>query len=134
MFGSEALVQGYVAFLGSFVTVFAAAYAVYAMQTLRTEEDSGRTDAVLATPVSRVGWSAAHMVTIALGVLLISVITGLGTGIAAAGVTGDGALVREILASHLAVVPAALGVLGLSAALYGWIPRAMPLLGGPVSR
>ena len=129
VFGSEALVQGYVAFLGSFVTVFAAAYAVYAMQTLRTEEDSGRTDAVLATPVSRVGWSAAHMVTIALGVLLISVITGLGTGIAAAGVTGDGALVREILASHLAVVPAALCVLGLSAALYGWVPRAMSLLG-----
>lgn len=129
VFGSEALVQGYVAFLGSFVTLFAAAYAVFAMQTLRAEEDSGRTDAVLATPVSRVGWSAAHVVTIALGVLLISAITGLGTGIAAAGVTGNGALVREILASHLAVVPAALCVLGLCAALYGWVPRLMSPLG-----
>lgn len=129
VFGSDALVQGYTAFLGSFVGILVAAYAVFATQTLRAEEDSGRTDAVLATPVGRIGWAASHVVVIGLGVLLTTVVTGLGTGIAAAAVTWDGALVAEILASHLAVVPAALCVLGLCAALFGWAPRLMPPLG-----
>src|SRR5699024_6856235 len=50
VFGTEALVEGYTAFLGAFVIIFAAAFGVYAMQTLRTEEGSGRADTVLATP------------------------------------------------------------------------------------
>ena len=129
IFGSEALVQGYTAFLGSFVIIFASAYAVYAMQTLRAEEGSGRADAVLATPVSRIVWSASHVIVIAAGLLLIVTMTGLGTGLAAALVTGDGSLVSEILLSHLAVVPAALCVLGLCTALFGWLPRLMAPLG-----
>lgn len=129
VFGSDALVQGYIAFLGSFVGILVAAYAVFAMQTLRSEEDSGRADAVLATPVGRIGWAASHVVVIGLGVLLTTVVTGLGTGIAAAGVTGDGALVGEILTAHLAVVPAAVCVLGICVALFGWMPRLMSPVG-----
>lgn len=129
VFGTEALLEGYVAFLGAFVIIFAAAYAVYAMQTLRSEEGSGRADAVLATPVGRISWSAAHVLVIAAGIVLIATVTGLGTGLAAAVVTGDGALVGDILLSHLAVVPAALAVLGLCTALFGWLPRLMAILG-----
>ncbi|ATG50637.1 hypothetical protein CFK38_03225 [Brachybacterium vulturis] len=129
IFGTEALVQGYTAFLGSFVVIFAAAYAVYAMQTLRAEEGSGRADAVLATPVSRVVWSASHVLVIAARILLLATVTGLGTGLAAALVTGDGDLVGEVLLAHLAVVPAALCVLGLCTALFGWLPRLMAALG-----
>lgn len=125
VFGSDALVQGYVAFLGSFVAMFAAAYAVFAMQTLRAEEDSGRTDTVLATPVSRVRWALAHLTVITIGILVITVLTGLGTGAAAATVTGDGDLVMDILAAHLAVVPTALSVLSISVVLFGWVPRLM---------
>lgn len=129
VFGSDALVEGYAAFLGSFVILFIAAYAVFSMQTLREEESSGRAEAVLATPVGRIRWAASHVLMIGLGALLICVATGLGTGIAAAAVTGDAALVTEILGSHLAAVPAALAVLGLCAALFGWAPRLMAPLG-----
>lgn len=129
VFGTEALVQGYVAFLGSFVIIFAAAFAVYAMQTLTAEESSGRADSVLSTPVSRIAWISSHVLIIAAGILLITTLTGLGTGLAAAAVTGDGSLVGEILLSHLAVVPAALAVLGLCTALFGWLPRLMSVLG-----
>ncbi|WP_394213862.1 ABC transporter permease [Brachybacterium vulturis] len=129
IFGTEALVQGYTAFLGSFVIIFAAAYAVYAMQTLRAEEGSGRADAVLATPVSRVVWSASHVLVIAVGILLLATVTGLGTGLATALVTGDGDLLGEVLLAHLAVAPAALCVLGLCTALFGWLPRLMAALG-----
>ena len=129
VFGTEALVEGYTAFLGSFVIIFAGAYAVYALQTLRAEEGAGRADAVLATPVGRISWSAAHVLVVALGVVLIAAVTGLGTGVAAAVVTGDGALVGEIVLSHLAVLPAPLAVLGLCTALFGWLPRLMAMLG-----
>lgn len=129
IFGTEALVQGYTAFLGSFVGLFAAAYTVYALQTLRVEEDSGRTDTVLATPVSHPRWGTSHLLVVTGGILVITAVTGLGTGIAAATVTGDGALVGEILIAHLAMVPTALCVLGLCAALVGWAPRMMSLVG-----
>lgn len=129
VFGSDALVQGYTAFLGAFVVLFASAYAVYAMQTLRGEEGSGRADAVLATPVGRTAWGLSHVGAIAIGILLIVTVTGLGTGIAAAAVTGDGELVGEILRSHLAVVPAALCVLGLCTAVFGWLPRLTSTVG-----
>lgn len=125
VFGSGQLLQGYAAFLGSFMTIFVAAYVVYAMQTLRTEEDSGRADGILATPVSRASWLLAHVAVIAAGASLIMAITGITTGIAAAGVTGDGDLVVEILMSHLAGLPADLAVLGVCAALFGWLPRLM---------
>lgn len=129
VFGAEALVQGYVAFLGAFVITFAAAYAVYAMQTLRAEEGAGRAEVVLATPMSRTAWSTSHVLVIAAGILLITTLTGVGTGLAAATVTGDGALVGEFLLAHLAVVPSALFVLGLCTAMFGWLPRLMPIVG-----
>ena len=125
VFGTEALVEGYTAFLGAFVIIFAAAFGVYAMQTLRTEEGSGRADTVLATPVGRISWSLSHVLVIAIGIVLIAAVTGLGTGLAAAVVTEDAALVGDILLSHLAVVPAALAGLGLCTAVFGWLPRLM---------
>ncbi|MDN5742606.1 MAG: hypothetical protein L0H02_03975, partial [Yaniella sp.] len=59
VFGSEQLLDGYVGFLGAFTAIFVAAYVVHAMQTLKAEEDTGRADAVLATPVNLIGWLGA---------------------------------------------------------------------------
>lgn len=129
VFGGEQMLQGWVSFLGAFIAILAAAYVVFAMQTVRSEEDAGRAEAVLATPVSRSGWLASHVVVVGLGAILIMAITGLGTGIAAAGVTGDGGLVWEILWAHLAVVTAVLAVLGVCAAFFGWLPRLMAPIG-----
>lgn len=125
MFATGGLVDGYTNFLGAFVTILVAAYTVFALQTLRSEEDSGRAEAVLATPVSRTAWLRAHVTTIAVGALLISLLTGISTGLAAAITTGDGHLVGEMLVAHLILLPAAWFVLGLGAALYGVAPRLM---------
>ncbi|MEQ4304248.1 ABC transporter permease [Plantactinospora sp. B6F1] len=129
LLGTEGLLDGYAAFLGSFVSVLIAAYAVFAMQTLRTEENRGRTDAVLATPLGRTAWLGSHTATVAIGATLICLVTGLGTGIAAAGVTGDWAIVGDVLAAHLGFLPAILLVLAVCAALYGWAPRLLAPLG-----
>src|SRR5699024_6856236 len=76
-------------------------------------------------PVGRIAWSLSHVLVIAIGIVLIAAVTGLGTGLAAAVVTEDAALVGDILLSHLAVVPAALAGLGLCTAVFGWLPRLM---------
>lgn len=125
MFSTDALLEGYASFLGAFVTVLVAAYAVFGMRTLRAEEDGGRTDTVLANPVGRTGWLGSHVAVVAGGVLAINVVTGVGTGLAAAAVTGDTEVIGMVTAAHIALAPAALVVVGLGAALYGWAPRLM---------
>ena len=59
----------------------------------------------------------------AAGAVLILVVTGVATGLAAAGVTGDASLVGGVIGSHLGTVPAVLLELGVCAVLYGWAPR-----------
>src|SRR5699024_7395761 len=66
---------------------------------------------------------------VALGAMLLLVITGLGTGIAAAAVTGEGYLIGDVLVSHLATAPAILVVLGLTVGCFGLLPRLMTLFG-----
>lgn len=125
MFAAGGLVDGYANFLGAFVTILVTAYTVFALQTLRSEEGSGRAEAVLATPITRASWLGSHVAAIAAGALLITLLTGIGTGLAAALVTGEGDLAREMVVAHLALLPAAWFVLGLGAALLGIAPRLM---------
>ncbi len=129
MFGTQGLLDGYVAYLGSFVGVLIAAYVVFAMQTLRGEERAGRADAVLATPVGRATWLATQAAVVGLAASAVCVVTGVGTGLAAAGVTGRWALVADVLAAHVGYLPAILVVLAVCAALYGWVPRLLAPLG-----
>lgn len=123
MFGTQGLLDGYVAFLGKFVAIMVAAYAVYAVQSLREEEARGRAELVLATGVSRVAWLGSHTLVVAAGVVLVSVAAGLGTGLAAAAVMGDGGVVGDVLVTHLATIPAPLAVLGVCVTLFAWAPR-----------
>lgn len=125
MFSTDALLDGYASFLGAFVTVLVAAYAVFGMRTLRVEEDRGRTDTVLAASVGRAGWLGSHLAVVVAGVVVISVVTGVSTGLAAATVTGDADVIGMVTVAHVALVPAALVVAGLAAALYGWAPRLL---------
>lgn len=129
MFGAADLMDGYLAFLavlGGYVT---AAYVVFATQSLRTEEERGRAEAVLATPTSRAAWAGAHLGVVACWTVGILAATGFFTGLGAAGVTGDPSLVWTSLLAHLNVAPATLLVLGVCALLYGWAPRLLAAVG-----
>ena len=53
----------------------------------------------------------------------------MGTGIAAAAVTGEGFLIGDVLWAHLATAPAILVVLGLTVGCFGLLPRIMTLIG-----
>lgn len=123
VFGSEGLLEGYAAFLGSFVALLVTAYVVFGLQTLRAEETSGRTDTILAAPVGRAAWLGAHVVVVLGAALVICAVTGLGTGLAAASTVGDAGLVGQVLVSHVALLAAPVLVLGIGTALHGWAPR-----------
>lgn len=125
VFGTDGLLDGYAAFLGSFVAVLIVVYAVFAMQTLCAEASRGRVDAILATPLGRTIWLRSQTAVVAGGAALICLTTGLGTGIAAAGITGNRALVGNVLAAHVGFLPAVLLVIAICAALYGGSPRLL---------
>lgn len=129
MGGADGLAEGYVAFLAAFSGYMAAAYVVFAVQGLVGEELRGRAEAVLATPTSRTAWAGSHFGVVALGGALIMLVTGLATGVAIAAVTGDWAAVGQSVWAHLNMVPGMLVVVGVSALIFGWAPRALAVVG-----
>ena len=124
LFGDgDMLVAGYLGYMAVFMAYLVGVYAILSVQSLRSEETSGRAEPVLATPVSRVAWLASHLVVATTGVIVVLAMAGLGTGVGAAIVTGDVAHVWELTAAHLNQVPAVLVVLGLAALLFGLAPK-----------
>ena len=129
IFGTEGLLDGFIAFLGSFVAILVAAYAVYAVGSVREEETRGRAEIVLATSVGRSRWLGAHALVVACAVVGIVVVAGLGTALAAGLVTGEADLIGTVFAAHLAMAPAPLLILGVTVALFGWLPRLQAPVG-----
>ncbi len=129
MFGAEDMLNGYFDFTAVFTGYLAAAYAVFAMQGLRGEEQRGRAEAVLATPTSRTAWFGSHLLVVAAAATLMAAAAGLATGAAAAAVTGRWSLIGDVLAAHVNIVPGALVALGVTALLLGALPRLMAPIG-----
>jgi len=129
MGGADGLAEGYVAFLAAFSGYMAAAYVVFAVQGLVGEELRGWAEAVLATPTSRSAWAGSHFGVVAVGGALIMLVSGLVTGVAIAAVTGDWAAVGQSVWAHLNMVPGMLVVVGVSALIFGWAPRALAVVG-----
>lgn len=129
VFGADALLPGYIAFLAVLSGYLTAAYIVYAVQSLRGEEQSGRAEVVLATPTSRAAWAGGHYAVIALVATAIMVIAGLLAGLGAAAVTGDWGLLGDTALAHLNLIPAVLVVLGVCALLHGWAPGLLAPVG-----
>ncbi|WP_151526941.1 ABC transporter permease [Serinicoccus kebangsaanensis] len=129
VFGAEQLADGYMSFLAVFGGYLTAAFIVYAVQSLKSEEDSGRAEAVLATPTARVTWGLSHVVATGVGAVLIMLVTGLAVGAAASGVTGTGSIFGDAFLAHLNVLPAVLVTLGVCTLAYGCAPRLLAPVG-----
>lgn len=105
------------------VGVLAAAAGVQAVLRMRDEESDGRTETVLTTPRSRIGWLLSFTAVGALSVLVVLAATGL---TAAAGFAAPGKPDEAWLSFGQALVqaPAALTFVGVAALLVGLLPRA----------
>ena len=103
-----------------FMAVGTAAYGIATALRLRSEESSGRTEVVLATPVSRWRWLGSHAGIAALGSVWLLAVVGTTAGLAAGAVTDTG--VGDLLPAALATAPAVLVCLALTLLLFGLRP------------
>jgi len=115
------------------VNVFALTTTGFVVQTLlrmRTEEMAGRTESVLATPVSRHRYLASHAVIATGGAAVILVAVGLAGGTAFGVVTGDFATgLTGMVGAALALIPAVLVIAGVVLLAVAVVPRAAVAIG-----
>ncbi len=114
------------AFLSTSVLILAligTGFTISSVLRLRSEELAGRTDALLATAVSRRRLALSHLVVAAVGTTVIMVTAGLSIGLGFALVSGDASQIGRLLAAALVMVPAMLVIAGGTFALFGLVPR-----------
>lgn len=103
------------------------AFAVVSVLRLRAEEAAGRTELLLAHPVDRRRLLGAGLLVTGSAAVLLLVLGGLGTGVAAAAALGDASLIGSGLGAAVAQLPAVLVVAGVAALLVGALPRLAAL-------
>ncbi|MFD4656687.1 ABC transporter permease [Kitasatospora sp. NPDC058444] len=125
--GGQTLADSYAALTMLVVAVVGGVYAVLATLRPRGEESAGRAVPVLATGVSRSAWLGGHLAAALLGSTAVLLAAGVGFGLAGALSSGDAGAFPRLTGAALAFAPAQWVTVGFAAAVYGWLPRAMPL-------
>ena len=121
--GAGTLVEQYFAMSFRILALIAAGFAIQSVMRIRSEETSTRAEPVLATRVSRVRFASSHLVLAFGGTVAILALTGLGFGVTAAVVTGDGDAIGRSLVGQIAFAPAVWVLAGLTFAAIGLAPR-----------
>lgn len=115
------------AYLGAIMSVFAlliSAYAVGAALELRAEETALHAEHVLATPVTRLGWAAGHLLFAFVAPAFLLLVGGAAAGLASGLVMGDGAGgAARIAQAAVAHLPAVWVVAAIAVGAVGLLPR-----------
>ncbi len=117
--GQKGIVDAYLAAELGVVGVVIAAYGVHAALRLRTEEDSQRAEAVLATDVTRVRWAGSHLIVALGGTTCLALTAGFTAGAARATQSGHVSDLMAVLGGALVQLPAIWVVVAIVAAAYG---------------
>lgn len=125
--GAASLTDAFLATTLTYVGLLSAAFAVTSVLRHRAEETAGRTEALLACSLGRTRHLGGGLLVSLAGAVLLLLVGGLGMGVTAAAVTGDGALVVEVLVGALVHLPAVLLVAGVAVAALGLAPRLTAL-------
>jgi ABC-2 type transport system permease protein len=119
----EALIDAFLAYIYVFLAVVSTGFAVTSVLRLRSEEEAGRAELVLATRVSRTAWVGATVAVTVFGVLLMAVSMGLGLAVGYAAGMGEWDQIAAQLASQVSYAPGVLLVAAVAVALPGLAPR-----------
>jgi ABC-2 type transport system permease protein len=116
-------VLGFLAMIGVMFGVAVALQVAWRVGAARTEEESGRVEAILARPVSRVRWLGGHALLSLLGgaILLAATGTALWLGVAASG--SDEITWANAMRSALDTLPVVVLIGGLAVCSFGLFPR-----------
>ena len=121
------IVDSYFSLTMTIMALIAAGFTVSSVLRLRSEEDSGRAEPLLATTLTRGRWAFGSLLVTVMGTTVVVGAAGLGTGLAHSLTTSDFSQLPPLLGASLAYVPAALLLGGLAAVLHGWLPRWSPV-------
>ncbi len=100
-------------------------YAITAVLRLRTEETENRAEPLLVQPVSRVRWMTSHLIVAFAGSAFLLLALGLGAGLGWGLVAGDvSSVLPRVLGMSLPKIPVVWVMVGITAMLYGLVPRA----------
>jgi ABC-2 type transport system permease protein len=125
--GTGDLTDGFFAAASQYLGIAVAAFAVAAVLRVHAEEAAGRAELVLAAAVDRRRYLGAGLGVPLTSSALLLVLGGLGTGLAAAAVSGDTGRILAQVGVELVQLPAVLVCAGIAAALLGLAPRAASL-------
>lgn len=117
-------VAGFLRIIVLYAALGAAVFGIVGMLRAKAEEDAGRTEYVLATPVARGRWLGATLgITSAATVVVL--VVGVAAGAAGAVFTGlSDPSFGTILGAGLLYLPAIAVFVGFAAVVYAWVPRA----------
>jgi len=119
----QALIDAFLRYILLFMAVVSTGFAVSSVLRLRSEEESGRAEAVLATGVSRTRWVTATVAVAGLGCLALMLLMGIGLAVGYGLGLGEWDQVAAQVAAQLAYLPAVLVVGGFAVAVAGLLPR-----------
>lgn len=122
-FGEGSLVDAFLAAVMLMLALAASGFTISAVLRLRTEETEGRVDPLLTAPLTRRAWMASHLTVATVGTVVIMVAGGLGMGTGYAIAASEPGRVLTLVGAALALVPAMLVLGGVTAALFGVLPR-----------
>lgn len=125
--GGDNLIDGFLAMLTVLLAMTASIFVVIAVLRARHEERAGTGEQVLSTPASRASWLSAHAAVAALGGAAILVTSSVAVGISGGFASGQPDLVARVLPGALVQIVPLLAIVGLTAALYGLVPRVAGL-------
>jgi ABC-2 type transport system permease protein len=126
--GGARLIDSFLSVIVMLISVAVAVFAVLTVLRPRGEETAGRAEPLLATAVSRIGWTASHLVMALAGSLVLLALAGAGLGLTASAVLDDAELLPRVVGAALAYAPAVWLTVGLGVALFGLLPRASLLV------
>ncbi|MFJ8754009.1 ABC transporter permease [Streptomyces sp. NPDC102441] len=122
--GGATMAESFASMVMVVLAVVTAVYVVMAALRPRSEESAGRVEALLATGLSRARWAGSHLAVALAGGTLVLLLAGLGIGVAGAASAGDSGLILKLVGASLAYAPALWVTVGVTAVLFGWLPRA----------
>jgi len=119
----QSLIDAFLRYILLFMAVVSTGFAVSSVLRLRSEEESGRAEAILATGVSRTRWVTATVAVAALGSLVLTVLMGIGLALGYGLGMGQWDQALAQIGGQLTYLPAVLVVAAFAAAVAGLLPR-----------
>ena len=125
-FGLDAALTtlGFLAMIGSMFGVAVGLQVAWRIGSARAEEESGRAEAILSRPVSRLRWLTGHVGLALGGALLLLAVSGAGVWLGVVSSGASGITLLDAIKSVLNTLPVVLLIGGLTVACFGLLPRA----------